>query len=91
MIKKKKHKRKLYEYFQLNKTPNVGICIYGLISVLDMFYVFFLFWPANVIPIASLVTLLQLFIPLNMIIRRLFLAHSQYKTHWMAGSIILLG
>lgn len=25
MIKKKKHKRKLYEYFQLNKTPKVGV------------------------------------------------------------------
>jgi hypothetical protein len=89
-IKKNKHKRKLYEYFQLRKTPNVGVCIYGLISILDMFYVFFLFWPANVIPAANLITLLQLFIPLNMIIRRLFLSHEQYYIHWIAGATILL-
>lgn len=83
LIKKKKHKRKLYEYFQLKKTPNVGVCIFALISILDMFYVFFLFWPANVIPIANLITLLQLFIPLNMVIRKFFLYHSQYYIHWM--------
>ena len=89
MIKKKKHKRKLYEYFQLNKTPNVGVWIFGLVSILDMFYVFFLFWAANDVPAGTLITLLQLYIPLNMIIRRLFLSQSHYFPHWIAGGIII--
>ena len=91
MIKKKKHKRKLYEYFQLYKTPKVGVCIFGLVSILDMFYVFFLFWAANDVPAGTLITLLQLYIPLNMIVRRLFLSQSHYLPHWIAGWVILAG
>ena len=81
----------MYEYYQLRRTPKVGICLYILISVLDMFYVFFLFWSANTIPIAALVCLLQLFIPLNMVIRRLFLGQEHNLSHWFSGSLILLG
>lgn len=84
MIKKKKHKRKLYENFQIRKTPKVGVCVFALISILDMFYVFFLFWPANVVPIAWLITLLQLLIPLNMIYQPHFMIHR------VAGAIIFL-
>lgn len=82
VLKKKKHKRKLYENFQLKKTPKVGICIFALISILDMFYVFFLFWPANVIPIACLITLLQLLIPFNTIYQ------PHYLIHKIAGLVI---
>ncbi|CAI2366818.1 unnamed protein product [Moneuplotes crassus] len=91
ILKKKKHKKNLYEYYQLRKTPKVGICIYILISVLDIFYVFFLFWSANTIPIAALICLLQLFIPFNMIIRRFFLNQPHNLIHWISGSLILIG
>ena len=49
-----------------------------------MFYVFFLFWPANVIPIACLITLLQLLIPFNIVYQ------SHYMVHRVAGVIILI-
>ena len=89
VIKKKKHKKKLYEYFQLSKTPHVGIWVMGIVSILDLFYVFFLFWSANEIPIWILITFLQLYIPLNMLTRKLFLSQSYYYPHWISGLLIL--
>ena len=55
-----------------------------------MLYAFFLFWPANVIPIWLLCSLLQLFIPLNMFFRRC-LGLKHFKTHMFAGFIIFVG
>lgn len=54
-----------------------------------MFYAFLLFWPANVIPIWLLITLLQFFIPLNMLMRSCCVGKSHYKTHVISGFIIL--
>ena len=54
-----------------------------------MLYAFFLFWPANVIPIWLLCSLLQFFIPTNMIFRRC-IGLKHYKTHMLAGLIIFL-
>ena len=54
-----------------------------------MFYVFFLFWSANVLPITTVVVLLQLFIPMSMVVRRIFLQHRQFWRHWLAFLLIL--
>jgi hypothetical protein len=43
----------------------------GLIGSIDMLYTFLLFWPATVLPVLLLVTLLQFFIPMNMLFRAL--------------------
>ena len=53
-----------------------------------MLYAFFLFWPANVLPIWLLVTLLQLFIPLNLLVRGCCVKVALHKTHIAAGIII---
>ena len=57
-LRKKKHKKRLHEIFDLERTPHVGWCIIGIIGTFDMLYAFFLFWPANVIPIWLLCALL---------------------------------
>lgn len=59
--------------------------------LLDMFYAFFLFWPANVIPVWLMVTLLQLFIPLNMFLRSLCVGLKHYKIHIFASFVIIVG
>ena len=55
-----------------------------------MLYAFFLFWPANMIPIWLLVSLLQFFIPLNMLFRSCCIGLKHYVTHVAAGFIILI-
>ena len=55
-----------------------------------MLYAFFLFWPANMIPIWLLVSLLQFFIPLNMLFRSCCIGLKHYTTHVIAGFIILV-
>ena len=55
----------------------------------DMLYAFFLFWPANMIPLWLLVSLLQFFIPLNMLFRSCCIGLKHYPTHVLAGFIIL--
>ena len=57
----------------------------------DMLYAFFLFWPANVIPVYLLITLLQFFIPLKMLFRSCCIGLKHYTKHVIAGAIILVG
>ena len=54
-----------------------------------MLYAFFLFWPANMIPIWLMVSLLQFFIPLNMLFRSCCLGLKHYAIHVIAGFVIL--
>ena len=56
-----------------------------------MLYAFFLFWPANMIPIWLLISLLQFFIPLNMLFRSCCIGLKHYLVHVVAGCIILTG
>ncbi len=55
-----------------------------------MLYAFFLFWPANMIPLWLLCSLLQFFIPLNMLFRSCCIGLKHYTTHVVAGFIILI-
>ena len=61
-----------------------------LLSIFDMCYAFFLFWPANVIPVYQLTTLLQFFIPLKMLFRSCCMGLKHYTKHVAAGFIILV-
>lgn len=54
-----------------------------------MLYAFFLFWPANVLPYYLLISLLQIFIPLNLIMRSLAVGQEQHKKHIVAAIIII--
>lgn len=56
-----------------------------------MFYAFFLFWPANVIPMWLIITLLQLFIPLNLFLRSCCVGLKHHKIHIYSSLIILVG
>lgn len=56
-----------------------------------MLYAFFLFWPANIIPVWLLCILLQFFIPLNMFFRSCCVGNSHYKKHIVAGFIVTVG
>jgi len=54
-----------------------------------MWYAFFLFWPANMLPIWLLVSLLQFFIPLNMLFRSCCLGLKHYTVHAIASFVIM--
>lgn len=54
-----------------------------------MMYAFFLFWPANILPIYFLVCLLQIYIPLNILMRQICMSSQQYSKHKIASMIIL--
>lgn len=54
-----------------------------------MLYAFFLFWPANQIRLWMLVSLLQFFIPLNMLFRSCCIGLKHYTAHVVAGFIIV--
>ena len=89
-LREQKHQRRLHELFNIERTPHVGWCIIGIIGAFDMLYAFFLFWPANVIPLWLLTSLLQLFIPLNMLLRSCCIGLKHYKIHYLAGLVILV-
>ena len=55
-----------------------------------MFYAFFLFWPANVISMWMIVIILQLFIPLNLLLRLCCIKMKHYKIHVFAAMLILV-
>jgi len=55
-----------------------------------MLYAFFLFWPANVLPLYLLIALLQIFIPLNIWMRLLIMQSEQHKKHNLAAAIIII-
>jgi len=53
---------------------------------------FLLFWPANVMPYWLLISLLQLFIPINLLFRTCCIEDTRhYKIHWISGILILVG
>ena len=70
-IKPKKAEKKLHKIFKLDRTPELGCFVVTIIGALDMLYAFFLFWPANILPYYLLISLLQIFIPLNLMMRSL--------------------
>ena len=87
-LRKKKQKQHLHEIFNIERTPSVSMFIVAFIGIIDMLYAFLLFWPANTIPVWLLITMLQFFIPFNMIARRCFIGLKQYYVHAFAGLII---
>lgn len=54
-----------------------------------MLYAFLLFWPATVLPVLLLITLLQFFIPMNMLFRTV-MGLQHYNIHIVATSVIIL-
>jgi len=70
-MRMEKTTKALHELFSIDRTPSMGSCIIGVIGLLDMLYAFFLFWPANILPLYLLVALLQIYIPLNILMRQM--------------------
>jgi len=53
---------------------------------------FFLFWPANVMPFWLLISLLQLFIPFNLLLRSCCIEDTRhFRIHWVSGLLIVIG
>lgn len=61
----------MHEIFNLDRSPRVGNCVIATIGAIDMIRAVLLFWPANVLPLYLLITLLQIYIPLNYLMRQL--------------------
>eukprot|EP00347_Sterkiella_histriomuscorum_P015447 403356997 len=91
LLRKKKRDKRLHQMFNIQRTPSVGFCVVGFIGLLDMFYAFFLFWPANVMPIWLLIILLQLFIPLKFFCAICMHNLQFFKVHIYSALIIIIG
>jgi hypothetical protein len=87
-LRQQKHTKRLHELFDIERSASVGTCAVFLIGLLDMLYAFFLFWPANVIPVWLLIILLQLFIPFNMLVRSACIGLRHFKIHAVSGFVI---
>ena len=60
--------------------------------ILDLAKSFFLFWPANVMPYWLLISILQLFIPINLLFRTCCIEDTRhYKIHWLSALLIFVG
>lgn len=90
-LRRKKHKFRLHEMFNIERTPKIGICLIGFIGCLDMLYAFFLFWPANVMNMYMIVVLMQLFIPLSVFMRTCCAQLKHYPVHLISALVILIG
>lgn len=80
----------MHEIFNLDRSPKVGNCVIATIGAIDMARAVLLFWPANVLPLYLLITLLQIYIPLNYLMRQLVVGVKQHKKHTFAALTILL-
>lgn len=89
-LRYEKTTKTLHQMFSIDRTASVGSCIIGVIGTLDMLYAFFLFWPANVLPLYLLIALLQIYIPTNILLRSWFFASEQHKVHKLASLIIVV-
>jgi hypothetical protein len=91
-LRVKKHQKRLHELYNIDRAPSVGLCVISLVGCLDMLKSFFLFWPANVMPLWLLVSMLQLFIPLNMILRSCCIQNVlHHNVHWLSALVIIIG
>ena len=60
--------------------------------ILDILKSFFLIWPANVMPIWLFISVLQLKIPLNLVLRTCCIEElSNYKKTWISALVIFVG
>lgn len=85
-------KHQLRHHRHRRVSHRIFLILFTSFSLLDMFKSFFLFWTANVISIWLLISLLHLYIPLNMILRSCCIENVQHhKTHWLSTLIILAG
>ena len=55
-----------------------------------MIRAFMLFWSANVLPLYLLITLLQIYIPLNYLMRQCAVGVQQHRYHTFAALVVLL-
>lgn len=91
-LRTKKHKKRLHELYNIDRAPSVGFLMISFVGCLDMMKSFFLFWPANVMPLWLLVAMLQMFIPLNMILRSCCIQNVlHYNVHWISALTIFVG
>ena len=91
-FRQNKHKKRLFELYNTDQEPTVNICVAVTVSIIDLLKAFFLFWPANAMPMWLLISLLQLFIPLNMLLKSFCIDGVQHhKIHWIAALIIMVG
>jgi hypothetical protein len=91
-LRTKKNEKKLHELYNIDRAPNPSWCIIIIVGILDMLKSFLLYWPANIVPLWMLVSMMQLFIPLNMILRSCCLESVfHYNIHWISGLIIFVG
>lgn len=87
-MRQEKQTKQLHQLFDIERAPEMNNCVIALVGMLDMLYAFFLFWPANVIPVWMLIVLLQLFIPFQMLLRSACIGLKHYTTHSIAGLVI---
>ena len=60
--------------------------------ILDFLKSFFLIWPSNVMPIWLFITVLQLKIPLNLLLRTCCIEElSNFKITWISAAVITFG
>ena len=57
-VRRNKKKKLLHELYNLERAPSVNFLIVTFIALLDISKAFLLFWPANVMPMWLLVTIL---------------------------------
>jgi len=92
-LRKKKHIKRLREIYSVEAKAKEGFaCIMILLSILDVLKTFFIFWAANLLPIWLFTSLLQLFIPFNVIMRACCIKDTRhYAKHWLTSLLILIG
>lgn len=64
-----------------------AVIIFGII---DMGYAFCLFWPANTLPLVSLVNIMQLYIPFETFVSYLCCKRKEYVYHLFFSLMILV-
>lgn len=91
-LRQHKIKKRLHEIYNIHTAPRIGYCEICFVAFLDLMKAFFLFWPANVVPIWLLLTMLQYKIPFITLLRSCCIEEvSHYLIHWFSALLIFVG
>jgi len=92
ILRRKKHMKKMHQLYGIERANSAGFCVIFFVGLLDILKSFFLIWPANVMPIWLFISVLQLKIPLNLVLRTCCIEElSNYKITWISSLVIFVG
>lgn len=92
ILRKRKNVKKLHEVYNIHEEPKAAGCVIFVLGFFDIGKSFCIIWPSNTMPIWLFLSILQLKIPLNLLLRTCCIDQVEnYKQTWASAILIFIG